>query len=247
MEIPSLVLGSYAEVLTRAMDVVANNVANVNTTGFKREGVQFDTLVNVPAPGEKINFTIDRSSYRDASMGPMITTGNPLDLSVQGEGYFPVQTQSGVQYVRGGAFQLNSNGDIITATGDKVLGASDQAINVPSDIVSVFVSSDGVVSGKNSAFDTAAVQLGKFKLVKFANEQQLQSVGNGYYTTSQAPQVATDSSVLQGMLERSNVDAVTEMTKMIEVLRSYQITAKLMDRENQRMDNAITKLSRATV
>src|SRR5580704_17821410 len=105
MESPSLVLLSNQEALQRAMDIVANNVANSSTTGFKREGIEFGSLLSQPAPGESIDFVVDRATYRDAANGPIQPTNNPLDLAIQGPGYFEVQDKSGAtRYTRAGGF-----------------------------------------------------------------------------------------------------------------------------------------------
>lgn len=248
MESPSLILTSYQNALGRAMDVVANNVANVNTTGFKREDTLFETMVIRPTMNEKYDFAVDKATFRDTSPGPLITTGNPFDIALQGDGYLSVQTKSGTKFMRAGAFQLNGDGEIVTGLGDKLLGESDQAIVIPSEVESVNISSDGIVTGKTDS-DTTVIQLGKVKVVKFDKEQELQNAGNGQYTTTQTARVqpASEVHVVQGMLERSNVDSVSEMTKMITVLRSYQQTAKLAEQEADRMRNAITKLSRSTM
>lgn len=246
MESPSLILLSQQDVLTRAMDVVANNVANINTTGYKRQDIQFSTLINMPTRGEKLDFVIDRATYRDMAPGSITTTGNPLDIAIQGEGYLPIQTKAGTRYTRAGSFQLNANGEIATADGNKLLGDGGQAIVASSEIESVQISSDGVVTGKTTSADGSIVQIGKIKLASFAREQELQSTGNGLYSTTQTPQTVANQVLIQGALERSNVDSVSEMTRMITVLRAYQQTAKMIDAETQRLTSALAKLSRAT-
>jgi flagellar basal-body rod protein FlgF len=243
MESTSLVLTSYQDVLSRSMEIVANNVANVNTTGFKRQGIQFETYLSRPVSGEQIQFVTDRATFRDTSMGPLTTTGNPLDLAIQGEGYLSVQTKDGIRYTRSGSFQINTLGEIVTPTGDKLLGDGDQPIVLGSEIETISIGSDGVVSGAGSGSTT---QAGKIKISKFTNEQLMQNVGGGYYTTAQTPEAADKSHIVQGMIERSNVDSVTEMTKMIDVLRSYQQASKMLDAETQRLTDAITKLARAS-
>ena len=247
MESPSLILVSYQNALGRAMDVVANNVANVNTTGFKREDTLFETLVVRPTANEKYDFAVDKATFRDTSPGPIITTGNPLDLALQGEGYLSVQTPNGTKYMRAGAFQLNGDGEITTGLGDKLLGESDQPITISSEIESVNISSDGVITGKTGE-DTTVTQLGRVKVVKFDREQELQNAGNGQYSTTQTAHVmpVADVHVMQGMIERSNVESVREMTKMITILRAYQQTTALAQQESDRMKDAITKLSRST-
>lgn len=245
MQVSGLVLTNYQDALTRALDVVANNIANVNTTGYKRQEVQFETLVNRPTPSEQINFGTDRGTLRNTAQGPLLTTGNPLDVAIQGEGYFPIQTQTGMRYTRGGSFVLNGEGEIVTPTGDKLLGDGDQPITVPDDARDITISADGTISAK-SGTGKDVTQLGKLKIVKFSREQDLQITGNNLYSASETPQPATDSVLVQGMVEQSNVQSVNEITNMISILRNYQHVMRMLDQEHQRMTTAINRLSKAT-
>lgn len=245
MQAAGLVLTSYQDSLSRAMDIVSNNIANVGTSGFKRETIKFDTLVRQTSPGQGIFFSVDHGTFREIAQGPMTTTGNPLDVAIQGEGYFPVQTKNGTRYTRSGVFMLNSQGEIVTPSGDKLLGDGDQPITVPEDGENLTISPDGIVVVKTGTTSSMA-QIGKIKLVKFQNEQELQMVGGNLYSTMQQPEQVTDSKLVQGMVEGSNVQSVTEMTRMIEIMRSYQHTVRLLDLENQRQNNAISRLSKAT-
>ncbi len=243
MQIPGLVLTAHQDAMARAMDVVANNVANISTTGFKREEVLFDTYISRPTTDEKIQFGIDRGTFRDTAQGPMQMTGNTFDLAIQGIGYFPIQTRAGTRYTRGGSFQLNNDGDIVTASGDKLLGDGDQPVTVPNDATDITISSDGVITAMQGA---SKLELGKLKLVSFTREQDLKPEGGGLYTTSEQGTPDTESSVVQGMIEQSNVQAVTEISHMIAISRYFQISAHLLDLENQRQLNAISKLSKTT-
>jgi flagellar basal-body rod protein FlgF len=245
MESANLVLLSNQEALQRAMDVVANNVANVSTTGFKREGILFDTLLSQPEPDQPIQFVVDRATYRDMANGPIDPTGNPLDLAIQGAGYFPIQTPTGTKYTRSGSFQISPDGNIVTLSGDELLGDGDQPITIPSTASEINISGDGYITAKVDN-GTSLADLGKLKLVKFDNPQAMQSVGGGLYATDQDPQADEESSVMQGALEQSNVSAVTEITQMIEIMRSYEQTVNLIGQENTRIDDAIAKLSKTT-
>ena len=245
MQGASLILTAYQDALSRSMDIVANNVANVNTSGFKRQELKFDTLLSRPTPRDSFAFGVDRGTFRDAGQGPSLVTGNPFDLAIQGGGYFQVQTDAGIRYTRAGAFQLNAQGQMITATGDKLLGDGDQPITIPEDARDVVISADGVISAR-SGTGTGATQLGKLKLVKFEREQGLQMIGNGLYATSETPQTATGSDIVQGMLEQSNVRSVTEITNMIQINRTYQQAVRLLETEMQRQKDAINRLSKAT-
>jgi len=247
MESPSLVLISNQEALQRAIDIVANNVANSSTAGFKREGIQFDTLLSRPAPDESIEFVVDRATYRDASNGPIKTTGNPLDLAIQGAGYFPVQTPQGTtRYTRAGTFQLNTDGVMVDLAGDTLLADGDQPLSVPSTATEINISADGFVTARVDN-GVSLADLGKLKIAKFENEQTMQPVGNGLYMTDEVPVPADESSIVQGALEQSNVQPVTEITQMIQIMRSYEQTVNLLGQENTRIDEALTKLSKTTV
>ena len=245
MQGASLVLTAYQDALARSMDIVANNVANINTTGFKRQELKFDTMISRPTPRDSFAFGIDRGTYRDAGQGPSLTTGNPFDLAIQGNGYFQIQTDAGTRYTRSGAFLLNAQNQMVTATGDKLLGDGDQPITIPEDARDIVIAADGVISAR-SGTGTGAIQLGKLKLVKFEHEQGLQMIGNGLYASKETPQTATGSDIVQGMLEQSNVRSVTEITNMIHINRTYQQAVRLLETEMQRQKDAINRLSKAT-
>ena len=245
MQAAGLVLTSYQDSLSRALDIVANNVANASTTGFKREDIQFETLITRPTPTDQIDFGVDRGTFRDTAAGPLITTGNPLDVAIQGAGYFEIQTKGGIRYTRGGSFQLNGQGEVVTGSGEKLLGDGDQPITLPEDAQNIQVGADGIVTVK-SGTGISMEQVGKLKVVKFDREQELQSVGNGQYSTSQPPKPSPDASIVQGMVEQSNVQSVNEITHMIGILRSYQQVVHMLDLEYQRQSSAISRLSKAT-
>ena len=245
MQSASLVLLSGEQALQRAMDIVANNVANSSTSAFKREGISFDTLMSQSAPGEKLNFVVDRSTYRDTSVGPIETTGNQLDLAIQGSGYFPVQTPAGTRYTRGGSFQVNSQGQLVTQAGLPVLADGGQPISIPDTTTELDISGDGFVTAR---IDNGAnlAQLGQIIVQGFDNEQAMVPEGRGLYSTDQTPKPSQDGSIIQGAIEQSNVQPILEMTSMIQVQRSYEQTANLISQENTRLSTAITTLSKTT-
>lgn len=245
--ISNLVLLSGQMALAQAMDVVSNNIANASTTGFKREAIAFDTLLSQGAATKKgpANFVFDRSTYRDTSTGPITGTGNPLDLAIEGQGYFQVQMpDGGTGYTRAGSFQLNADGEIVTQSGQKLIGDGG-AVTVPNTTSQINISGDGYITAKvdNGA---ALAQLGKIVVVKFDDEQKLQPAGNGLYVTTQTSQPAVDSVIKQGSLEQSNVQPVIEITNMIRVMRSYEQMANMISNENQRSNDAIQRLSKAS-
>lgn len=246
MQAPSLVLLSNQQALQSSMDVIANNVANASTTGFKREGVEFSTMVTRPASGESLNFVGDRASYRDTSTGPIQPTGNPLDLAIQGKGYFQVRSADGTtHYTRSGALRLDTQGEIVTQSGQVVLSDGGQPISIPDTTTDLNISGDGFVSARTDN-GVNLFQLGKIGVVQFDNDQAMEAEGNGLYKTKQVSTPATDSSVVQGSLEQSNVQPVMEMTDMIKITRMYEQTVNLISQETSRLTDAIGKLSKTT-
>lgn len=246
MQSPSLVLTSAQSALERSLDIVANNVANASTTGFKREGIEFDSLLSTPDGGEPINFVVDRATYRDASTGPIQPTDNPLDVAIQGQGYFSVQMPDGTTaYTRDGAFQIDNQGQLVTQQGYPVLGAGGAPIILPATTTEVNIAADGFVSARVDQGINLA-QIGKIAVVKFDNEQQMTPQGNNLYTTTQDAAPADKATIVQGALEQSNVQPILEMTQLIQIQRSYEQASNLISQENQRLDTAINTLSKTT-
>jgi len=241
---PSLVLLSDQVALQRSLDVIANNVANSNTTGFKREGIEFDTMLSGLQKGKSINFVFDRATYRDTTPGAISATGNPLDLAIQGAGYFEIQTPQGVQYTRNGAFRTDNQGQIVTSTGMPVLSDGGQAITLPDEATDITISGDGFITAQVGTGSSRA-QLGKLGIVKFDNDQQVIPAGYGMFTTTQTPTPVTGNAIVQGSIEESNVKPISEMTSMITIQRAYEQATNLISQENSRLSDAIQKLSEA--
>lgn len=244
MQGAGLVLTAYQDSLRRAMDIVANNVANINTTGYKRENVAFDTYLSQPTPKDTFQFAVDNGTYRDAQQGPTAITGSPLDVAIQGAGYFPIQTPAGIRYTRAGSFQLSNEGALVTSNGDQVLGDGNQALAFPTDARNILISSDGTITAETGA--GATVQVGRFVPAQFADEQSLVPVGDSLYRATKEPETTTPSKLVQGAIEQSNVKGIEEMTRMIDVSRSYEIVSRLLEKENQRQVDAIERLGKFT-
>jgi flagellar basal-body rod protein FlgF len=243
----NLVLLSGQLALSRAMDVVANNIANASTTGYKREGISFDSLLGKSSPNSNkmVSFVYDRTTYRDTTNGPIVKTSNPLDLAIQGQGYFQVQKPDGsTAYTRDGSFQLNTEGQIVTNSGNLLIGDGGP-ISIPETASQINISQDGFVTARvdNGA---ALAQIGKIVLNKFDNEQAMQPMGEGLYTTTQTPTPATDSAIKQGSIEQSNVEPVTEITDMIRIMRSYEQVSNMISNENQRQTDSVSRLSKTS-
>jgi len=224
----------------RSMDVIANNLANLSTPAFKREAVKFEEFVQQVQPSEDqtgartVSFVKDTGVVRDLSEGRMETTRAPFDLAINGKGYFAVQTAAGERYTRNGHLALNADGELVTDTGDPILGDGGP-ITITVDDGDVHIAADGTVSG-------AKGQIGKLRVVDFANERALQKEGASLYATDESPTAAANTKIVQGMLESSNVEPVIEISHMIEVMRAYQATATLSQSEEDLKRQAIDKL-----
>jgi flagellar basal-body rod protein FlgF len=240
MDNASLITLSYQLAAYRAMDVIANNIANINTPGFKRESAKFEELVQKLKPAEtgatqSVSFVRDAGIVRDLSGGRIETTGSTFDLAINGQGYFTVQTAAGERYTRNGHFTLNADGIIVTSDGDPVMGDGGP-VTIAVDDGDISFGADGTVGGKQG-------QIAKLRIVNFADQRGMTKEGSSLYSTSQAPTPATDAVVAQGMLESSNVQPVLEISRMIEVMRAYEATSTLSKSAGEMKRQAIQKLA----
>lgn len=241
METPIYISLSRMLALSRQMDVVSNNVANATTTGFKQQRMTFNEFLDKPALGERVSLVQDRAVYRDMSAGPMSVTSNPLDVAINGKGYFVVDTVSGPRYTRAGRFQLDGKGQIVDNSGLPLLGSDDKPLSVPTGTAQVRIAGDGSIFSNINP----TKPIGKIKIAAFDKEQLMTEVGSGLFTTDETPQpTPKETKVAQGVIEESNVKSVAEMTAMIGVLRQYQGIQKIIDAEHDRQKNMIQKLGR---
>ncbi len=228
-------------VLSRQMDVIATNLANITTSGYKAEQMIFTEVIETTTAGEFISLVHDVGFVRDLSAGPMTETDNPLDMAIHGEGFFVIQTPDGDRYTRHGVYLLDPTGRIVNTEGHPLLGSGGTAITIPIDTSRVSIARDGTVSAD-------AQDIGQIKIVRFADERALTKIGSGLFDAkTQIPEPATDSQVIQGMIETSNVKGVTEMTQMIDTVRAYQAAAKLADTEHQLILDAIEALTASSI
>lgn len=229
----------------QAMDSIANNIANVSTPGFKRETPTFQEYVARVKPSEgekgsqKVSYVQETGVVRDMSEGPMQTTGGKFDFAIHGSGYFAIQTATGEQYTRNGHFTLDPNGKLSTEGGDEV-ETQGGALSITPQDGNVTVTADGTVS---ATINGTQNQIGKLKVVDFANDAALQKVGDSLYSTTQTANPSSKATVVQGMLESSNVQPVVEISNMIEIMRSYQATADLSQTQHTQEMASIDKLA----
>ena len=236
MENPGYIALSRQMALRTNMDIIAHNLANMNTPAFRGEGLMFSEYLDKVEGGEKISMVQDLSILRDLRPGQMTTTQNPLDLAISGNGYFAIETEFGERYTRNGVFQLNGDGELVTSQGHIVQGDVGGAIVIPPDAGTITIAKDGTISTEDG-------QIGKLRLVSFENEQMLQRLANGLHDPmGEQPVDAEDAEIIQGMIEGSNVAGVVEMTKMMAVMRSYQSASRFAEQEHERQRRAIQDL-----
>ncbi|MCL2474396.1 MAG: flagellar basal-body rod protein FlgF, partial [Alphaproteobacteria bacterium] len=168
-----------------------------------------------------------------------------LDVALQGEGYFQIQTPQGIQYTRNGAFQINSQGNLVTSNGMAVVDTGGQPILFPEDARDVTIAKDGTIS-IITGNDISRTQLGRISIVKFADNNNVTVLGGSVVTTNQEPIPVEDNIAIQGAIENSNVNAVSEMITLIDIQRSYERAAKLIEQDNDRVRSAIDKLGQTT-
>lgn len=222
----ALMLGLQAQrVLQRRMDVTANNLANVNTSGFKADALvmQFDdeTTAHAEMDPTDIRFVRDITLMRDMRQGPVAMTGNAFDVALEGDGFFMVEGPSGPLYTRDGAFSLTGEGRLVTSDGRAVLSSGGAPI--------VFdPQGESPAIGRDGAIRVAGVEAGRIGVVSFAAPGALSKVGDNLWDAQGQATEAFEGVVIQGALEGSNVRPVVELTRLIEISRAYQSAAKIV-------------------
>lgn len=248
----ALLVGLSRQVaLERELDVVANNIANINTSGFKTDGAVFEEFISPTARAEnflgadrRVSFVQDRATWIDLSQGPLERTNNPLDIAVNGKGFLVVQTPGGERYTRNGAMQINNAGELVTSEGYQVLGEAGPITFQPKDR-NISISEDGTISAREGNNSQTESQRGQLRLVSFDQPGRLQKDGSSTFKApaNLTPQADKLSRVVQGTIEKSNVRSVMEMTRMIEVTRSYTQIAALLSQQSDLQRTAIEKLA----
>lgn len=233
MDLASYVALTRQSGLARELQSVANNIANLSTTGYRREGVVFAEMVQaLHAEGGSVAMTEARGRYTDALQGALTETGDTLDLAIEGEGFFTVLTPNGERLTRAGAFTRNADGEVVSMDGHRLLDEGGGAIVIPFEARSIGVAADGTLSA-----DGAPVA--RVGLVTTEDQTKLFREAGVLFRADADTIPVEDGRVLQGFLEQSNVNAVAEMARMIQVQRAYESGQKLMDQEDERIRLAV--------
>jgi len=243
MENAQLIALSRQTALRNQLDVVANNMANINTTGFKSQRLLFEEYLmpvaeatEFQAPDETLSYVLDYQSITDFDTGGFKTTGNDLDMAIDGDGFFVVQMEDGSEaYTRDGAFVLSPDGQLVTADGRPVL-TSGGPIS--------FSRNDGIIEiAKDGTISTAQGIRGVIKVAAFEDPQALQKQGSNLYK-GENPGLPKRANIVQGALERSNVQGVYEVTQLIEITRAYESVSKMLKDVNDLRQQAIQTLGK---
>lgn len=244
MDVSAYVLLSHEQALRRRLDVVANNMANASTTGFKREQPVFRELVEassgmVPV-ARNVSFVLDYGTTHDSREGAFQATGLPLDVAIQGPGYLAVARPDGsTAYTRAGSLRILASGQLGTASGHPVLGDNGAPITLPEEArTQLRIADDGTISGPGGP-------LARLGVSRFDDEGALSPLGDGLLTGTGARTLpAADTRLKSGGLEASNVEPIVETTHMVDILRSYQSSQRMSDSINDVRRRAIERLGR---
>jgi flagellar basal-body rod protein FlgF len=231
--------------LRRELDVVANNLANLGTAGFKNSQVVFNEFLMPVASAEtfargqdrRLSYVEDNSTWQDFASGPVQTTGNNLDLAIDGEAFFAVQTPGGVRYTRNGQFQIDAQGQLVTSEGHAVLADGGTVTFAPEE-TEFTVGTDGTISTSEGA-------RGKLTLSVFPGNRGLFAEGGSTFRADVAPlpAEASQARIIQGAIEKSNTRPIVETTRLIEITRAYQTLTATMQRSDDLRRTAIERLA----
>jgi flagellar basal-body rod protein FlgF len=245
MEMPTYVALSRMDAQSRALEVVAGDIANASTPGFKATHALFSDWLDVqrgvkaPPGGRVVAFTQDRATYRDPQSGTVTHTGNPFDLAIAGQGFFTVNTPRGPRLTRAGRFSPAPDGTLADEEGNPVLDTQGQPIRLGQAAKDVTVTADGTIS-------TVEGPVGKIGVVQPADSNQLQTEGGRLLLANTPTQPVASPALVQGAVEDSNVQSIVEITRMMTLLREFQFTSQFVQGESDRQQKAIDTLLKPT-
>ncbi len=242
METPLLIALSHQGALRRRLDVIANNIANMDTIGFKAQRMMFQEYLvrsrgGEQVLGDRLSFVHDVATARDVSEGPLRITGNPLDLAVKGEGFFAVETASGVRFTRNGRFRIDDSGQLVTEHGHPVQAQGGGPIPLGTPSADIAIGRDGTISVDGE-------EVTRLRVVRFERPHDMRLVAGGLMASDETPEDIQAPEILQGMLEGSNVQPILQMAEMIEVHRAYDGVRNLIDQEHNRIKKMVEEYAR---
>ena len=220
--------------LAREMQVVANNIANAATTGFRAEGVIFSEYIQPVENGKSLSMGQGNVRNTSFEQGGLSATGGAFDLAIEGDGYFLVQAPGGERLTRAGAFSPNAEGELVTYDGYPVLDAGGAPVFVPPN-ASIAISADGTLSADGNP-------LGQIGLVQPTDAKDMIREDGVMFRADSGFEPAENARILQGFVEQSNVNPIGELARMIEVQRAYEMGQNFLQREDERVRAAMKAL-----
>ncbi len=223
--------------LMREMQIVANNIANAATTGYRQDGVVFSEFVRSMPDGASMSMA--RAQVRNTSMdqGPLTQTNGRFDLAIEGDGFFMVETPNGQRLTRSGSFSPNAQGDLVNMSGFPVLDPGGTPVFVPPNLTTVHVAADGTFSADGNP-------LGQIGVFRPTDPLSMVREDGIMFRSDGGAEPADQARVLQGFLEGSNVNAISQVARMIEVQRAYEMGQSFLEAEDERIRNAVKNLLR---
>lgn len=219
------------------LQALAHNIANVSTSGYRREGLIFSEFVEkLDQSGEGLSMATARARMTDQSQGQLVQTGGQFDFAIEGDGFFMVETADGQRLTRSGNFSPNAAGNLTTPDGARLLDAGQTPVFVPAGVQSIHLAPDGSLSADGQPL----TQIGLFRAVDPVQMQREQ--GTRFEVTGEIEPVA-DGQVIQGFLEQSNVDPIIEIARLIEVQRAYEAGRNFLNAEDDRIRNVVRTLT----
>lgn len=245
----------------KKLDALSNNIANINTNGFKREMLVYEekkpsvqlmslnesdtkNLNSLNGSDPAVSYVQVTQSLIDFTQGSLIKTDNSLDVAIEGKGFFVVNTPAGIRYTKNGNFKLNGFGNLVDQKGNMVMTRRDEPVIIPLGTQRVTIDNEGSIFGGMEP-ELELELLGQLKIVNFNDPQILQKEGEGIYKFSESSTqeiLVSDAKVLQGFLENSNANPIHEMTKMIETLRQLEAYQKIIQSIDEVNDQSVNNL-----
>ncbi|MEQ8900948.1 MAG: flagellar hook-basal body complex protein [Roseovarius sp.] len=223
--------------LLREMQLVANNIANAATTGYRQEGLIFSEHVSRTGDGGSVSMAYGNARNISGLQGPLNQTGGTLDLAIEGDGFFLIETPAGERLTRAGAFSLSAAGDLVTPDGFRVLDAGGAPVFIPPDATDFGLSPDGTLS-------SGGRPLAQIGLVQPAEGTTLMREDGVMFRAEGGFVPQENARILQGFLEGSNVDPIGQIARMIEVQRAYEMGQSFLEAENERVMTALDTFTR---
>ncbi len=223
--------------LVNEMRVVANNIANAATSGYRQEGIVFSEYVQDRGTHDSVSMSRAQGRKTSLAQGVLTQTGATFDFAIEGDGFFQVETPEGPRLTRSGSFSSNAFGDLVNADGYPVLDPGGAPVFVPPDAASIQVSSDGTLSAEGQP-------VGQIGVFAPANRNDLIREGGVLFRVDGPVDAAENTSVLQGFIEGSNVNAISQVARMVEIQRAYEMGQSFLDTEDNRIREAVKALLR---